>query len=326
MQRRHFLKSSFTLAAMTAAPGPALGGSYPERTIKIIVGYAPGTVLDLWARRVAERLSRAVGQQVIVENKPGASGTLGAMAAALAPPDGYTLFYGGASEIGLGPSLFPNLPYLNEKPFRPITRFTSGNAILVSNPALGLRGVDELVARAKAAPGKLRGGSPGTGTFVHLLLLALNRSAGIDILHVPYKSGTQALTDVMAGHIDVMFDWATSCRAHIEAGRLQPLLIAGSTRKPFLPQVPAATERGWEALDFKGWNVFLAPHGTPRPIIDHLHKAMAPILRSKDFEAEIAQSAAEITVTTPEETAAFIANEQERARRLVQLTGVRLDQ
>lgn len=329
MSRRHFLQSSCALAASAVVVLPGMGSAadaYPNRPIRIIVAYAPGTVLDMWARRVADRLSRALRQQVIVENRPGASGTLGAVTAANAAPDGYTLLFGGASEIGLSPSLFPNLPYIHEKPFQPITRFTSGNAILVVNPALDIRNIDDLIAQAKAKPGSITGGSPGTGTLTHLLLLALNRSADIDILHVPYKSGTQALTDVMAGHIDVMFDWATACRTFIESGKLRPLLIAGSTRKPFLPQVPAATEMGWEALNFRGWNVFLAPHKTPRSIIDTLHKAMLPILRSADFEAEIALAASEIVTTTPEETAVFIAAEQNRARQLVQLTGVKLDQ
>lgn len=328
MQRRQVVQALFTLAGGIAAlPCGRVwsAGSYPNRPIKIIVGYAAGTVLDLWGRRVADRLSKAIGQQVIVENRPGASGTLAATAAANAAPDGYTLFYGGASEIGLGPTLFPHVPYLNEKPFQPITRFTSGNAILVVNPALNLRSIGDLVAYAKAKPGTLKGGSPGTGTFVHLLLVALGKAAGIDILHVPYKSGTQALTDVMAGHIDLMFDWATSCRSFIESGKLRPLLIAGGTRKPFLPQVPAATEFGWNALNFHGWNVFLAPHRTPRAIIDVLHRTLMPILNSKDFEAELAQSAAEVVTLTPEETAEFIAAEQRRGRELVELTGVRLE-
>ncbi len=327
MNRREFINSALAAVCADAvfSRRTEAADNYPSKPIKIVVAYASGTVLDVWARRVADRLSKAVGQQVIVENKPGASGTIGATSVANASPDGYSLLYGGATELALAPSLFPNLPYENEKRFEPITRFTSGSAILVANPNLPVTSIQELIVYARSHPGVLKGGSPGTGTLVHLLLLALNHVAGIEVLHVPYKSGMQALTDVMAGHIDIMFDWTTSSRGFITAGKLRPLVIAGSERKPFIPQVPAATEFGWKDLDFWGWNAFMAPAKTPKHIVGFLHKTLLPILHSKDFEAEVALGAAEIVTTTPEELALFIAHEQKRYKELVRLTGVKLE-
>ncbi|MFN0314436.1 MAG: Bug family tripartite tricarboxylate transporter substrate binding protein [Burkholderiales bacterium] len=328
MKRRHFLMGAsawWMLGTIPHASQVRAQDKYPSRPVKIVVAYAAGTVLDVWARRVADRLSKAVNQPVIVENKPGASGTLGASAVAMAAPDGYTLLYGGVTELALAPYLFPNLPYEKDKPFETITRFLSGNSILVANPGLPFKSIQELVAYAKANPGKLKGASPGTGTLSHLLLLALNRSAGIEILHVPYKSGSQALTDVMGGHIDVMFDWMTSSKGFIAAGKMRPLLVAGSKRKPLLPDVPTSAEVGWPLLDFGGWNVFVAPFGTPKTVIGYLHRELLPVLHSKDFESDAASFAADIVTSSPDDAKAFIKNERRRYAELVKITGVKLE-
>ncbi len=328
MNRREAGAVLLSLGTLGVAARAMVGDAaetYPSKPIKIVVAYAAGSVLDIWARRVSEKLSKSTGQQVIVENRPGASGTLSASAVANSSPDGYTILFGGTAELALAPSLFPNLPYEKDKPFEPITRFLSGNSVLVANPALPVANIQELVAYGKAHPGTLKGGSPGNGTLTHLLLLALNHATGLEILHVPYKSGTQGLTDVMAGHIDLMFDWITSSKAFIAAGKLKPLLIAGSRRKPLLPNVPAATEFGWKDLDFGGFSAFLAPFGTPKAIIYTLHRELLPILRSKDFEADIALFAVDLVTTTPDELATFIASEKKRYKSLVRLTGVKLE-
>ena len=323
MNRRRFVWSALGVALASGIARAA--DAYPRRKSETGGGDAAGTVLDMLARRVAAHLAKATGQQVIVDNKPGASGTLGASAVANATPDGYTLFYGGASELGLAPILFPNLPYLRDKPFAPITRFTRGSAILLVSPALPVSNIQDLVKLAKARPGGLKGGSPGTGTLTHLLLLALNHAAGIEIMHVPYKSGVQAMSDVMAGHIDMMFDWTISSRAFTESGKLRPVLIAGSARKPYLPNIPAATELGWKDLDFHGWNAFLAPGRTPRAIVSYLNKTLTPILHAEEFQMLAATAGSEIVTLSPEETAAFLAREQERYRELVRLTGVKVE-
>jgi tripartite-type tricarboxylate transporter receptor subunit TctC len=283
MKRRDFLMGAsawWMLGTIPHSSQVRAQDKFPSRPVKIVVAYAAGSVSDVWARRVADRLSKAIKQQVIVENKPGASGTLGASAVATAAPDGYTLLYGVASELALAPYLFSNLPYEKDRFFEPITRFLTGNSILVVNPGLPFKTIQELVVYAKANPGKLKGASPGTGTLAHLLLLALNRSAGIEILHVPYKSGSQALTDVMGGHIDAMFDWMTSTKGFIAAGKLRPLLVAGSKRKPLVPDVPTSAEIGWPLLDFGGWSVFVAPFGTPKTVIGYLHRELLPVLHS----------------------------------------------
>ena len=290
---------------------------WPNHPLKLIVAAAAGTPNDVWGRRVAERLTKSLGQPVVLENKPGAGGTIGAAAAASAPADGYTLFLGSSAELTIAPNFYRDLPYSVERSFAPITRFLIGRSILVAYPGLGVHSTSELIALAKTSPGLLTGGSYGNGTVTHLLLEELNRAAGISVTHVPYKNGSQAITDVIAGHTSLMFDWETTSGGFIRAGKLTPLLVVGPKRKPSFPEVPTAAEAGLPDLDIWGWNAFLAPAGTPQAILERLHRELVPILNSPDYLKIAAEYGSEIATTTPDDLAALIQSEQKKRAALV---------
>ncbi|MFN0037931.1 MAG: Bug family tripartite tricarboxylate transporter substrate binding protein [Burkholderiales bacterium] len=298
---------------------------WPSKPVKIVVTYAAGTPNDIWGRRIADRLSKATGQSVIVENRVGAGGTIGTAAVAQAPADGYTLLFAGVGELTIAPNLYQKLPYSVDKNLTPITRFIVSRPILVVHPGLGIKSATELVAMAKTKPGFFSGGSAGNGTITHLLLAQLNHAAGIDITHVPYKSGSQAITDVIAGHTSLMFDWMTTSAQLISSRQLTPLLVVGSKRKPALPDVPTASEAGLPTIDIWGWNAFLAPGGTPRGTVDEIYRALQPILNSSEFAEMVAEIGADVITTTPDELGAFLRSETKKMAALIRANDMKVD-
>jgi tripartite-type tricarboxylate transporter receptor subunit TctC len=305
---------------------PACGADpYPSKPIKIVVNHAAGTVLDVYARRIANRLEQSIGQAVLVENRPGAGGTIGASHVAKSAPDGYTIALAAAAELVVAPAFYRSLPYDTLRDFAPITRAGESSAVLVVNPSLGVKTFQDLVALAKKTPGKLACASFGNGTMVQLLLLQLNRLAGVNITHVPYKDGALALSDVVAGTADMMFNWATTTDPFTKAGKLIPVIVAGTERLPSLPNVPAATELGLDGLAFKGWSAFVAPAHTPQPIIERLNRELVRALQAPEVKAHLENLGGKVTPSTPEELAAQLRAELPRAAELVRITNAHID-
>jgi tripartite-type tricarboxylate transporter receptor subunit TctC len=298
---------------------------YPTRPIKVIVGYGPGSTNDVRLRQISDRLAAALGQPIVIENRPGAAATLAAGLAAKAAPDGYTLLYGGATELAVEPALRKDLPYDVLRDFQPIVQLGTSPAVLFAGPRSNVRTFQDLVAGAKAKPGQLTCGSYGAGSLTHLLLMQLNQQSGIDLVHVPYKNPASGLMDVAGGHTTVAFDYMVGAASLLQAGKLVPLLVIGDTRLSVLPDVPSAAEVGLPGLDRKGWAGFLAPRNTPKDIVRKLNREIVRLIRSPEMTEVIARSGAQIVAGTPEGFETFIRDEHKKYAALVKSVGLRAE-
>lgn len=305
--------------------GSGLADSFPNRPIRLVVPYAAGTTVDIRARQVAERISGPLGVSVLVENRPGAGATIGAAYVAKSPPDGYTLLVGSVAEQAVAPAVQSSLPYDPRRDFAPITQYAETAAILVADPALGVDSMQELIALAKRKPGALTIGSWGNGTLSHLLCFQLNKVAGIEIVHVPYKSSSQGLIDVAGGRLSLMWDYPVSSGPLIKAGKLKALMVIGEQRVAPLPDVPSASEVGLAQMRHKSWGGFFAPAGTPKDIVARLNREIVRALRSAEMERILAEQGSRVVTNTPEAFAAFIRREQEALAALARAAGVRVD-
>jgi tripartite-type tricarboxylate transporter receptor subunit TctC len=312
-------------AVLATAAASALAQTYPSKPIRFVTAMAAGTTVDIRARQVGERVAKSIGQPVIVENRPGAGGTLAAAYVARAAPDGYTVLVGTVAEQAIALAVYPKLDYDPRKDFAPITQYAETATLLVANPALGVKSMQELIALAKAKPGQLSLGSWGNGTLTHLLTVQLVQVAGIDIQHVPYKNQAQALSDVVGGQIDLFWDYPVTSLSFIKAGRLRGLMVVGDRRVQPLPDVPSAVEAGLPAIRHKAWGGFLAPAGTPRPVVDRLNAEIVKALRSPEMERILAEQGSRVVTNTPDEFAAFIRREQEELATLAKAAGARLE-
>ena len=314
-------------AILVLASVVSVADSYPTKPIKLVVPVAAGLASDVRARQIGDRLSKALGQPIIVENKPGAGATIGAAYVAMSKPDGYTLLYGTISDQALAPALHPDLPYDPQKAFVPIVQNALIPPIFVVNASLGVSNMKELIALAKAKPDQVTFGSWGSGTLSHLLGLQLAQEAGIKIVHVPYKNAAAALTDVVAGHVSMMFDYTPTCKPLITAGKLKALMTVGAKRSKILPDVPSAAELGMPAIKHMGWSVIFAPAGTPREIVTRLNTELVRIVRSPEIIQIIVDSGGDPDAVggSPEEIAAFVKREQETLAVLIKATGMRVE-
>jgi tripartite-type tricarboxylate transporter receptor subunit TctC len=310
------------LAAFTTA---ALAQGYPAKPIRIIVPFAPGGNVDVTARLVAPALQEALGQTVVVENKPGAAGTIGADLVVRSPADGYTLLMGSNSTFSVAPSLNPKNPYNPLKDFAPIASIAATPFILVVNPAAPMKTVAELVARAKAAPGKLTMASAGTGSSNHLVGELFQDLAGVKFTHVPYKGSNPAISDLMGGQVDMHFDQVTSAGNHVQSGKLRALLVTSATRAPMLPDVPTAAEVGFASFGPINVTGLIAPAGTPREVIAILNAATNKVLQQAAVREKFAGVGAVTTGGTPEQFAAYIAEDLARWTRVVKDADVKVE-
>jgi tripartite-type tricarboxylate transporter receptor subunit TctC len=310
------------LAATVAAA--ALAQPYPSKPIKIIVPFAPGGNVDVTARLIAPALTEALKQPVVVENKPGAAGVIGADYVVRAPADGYTLLMGSNSTFSVAPSLNPKNPYNPAKDFAPVISIASTPFLLVVNPS-GPKTLAELVAQAKAAPGKLTMASAGTGSSNHLVGELFQDLAGVKFTHVPYKGSNPAISDVMGGQVDMHFDQVTSAGNHVAAGKLRALLVTSKDRTPMLPDVPTAAEAGFPSFGPINVTGLIAPAGTPREIVAMLNSAMQKVLQRADVKEKFAGVGAVTTGGAPEEFAAYIAADLARWTQVVKDANVKVD-
>jgi len=315
-----------TLAALvTALATAALAQGYPNKPVKIIVPFAPGGNVDITARLVAPGLTEALGQPVIVENKPGAGGTIGADFVAKSPADGYTLLMGSNSTFSVAPSLYPRNPYDPLKDFAPVIVIASAPFVLVTHPGLAAKDARELVALAKATPGKLTMSSAGTGSSNHLVGELFQEISGARFTHIPYKGSGQALTDLMGGQVNLHFDQITSAASHIRAGKLRALMVTAPQRVPMLPDVPTAAEAGYAAFEATNVTGLIAPAGTPREIVDKLNAATQKVISQPAVRAKFAEIGAEATGGTPQQFGAYIRDDLSKWTRIVKDANVKVD-
>jgi len=298
---------------------------YPTKPVRIIVPFPAGQATDTIARVVAEHLSKALGQQFITENRPGAGGSIGIEAAAKAPPDGYTLTTAPSGPFGINPSLYPKLPYDPIADFAPIINMVLTPQTLVANPASGIRSLDDLVARARAAPGSLDYASLGNGTTSHLTMELLQSVAGVRLSHVPFKGSAEAQLTVLGGDIPLMSDAIPATLGHIRQGKLIGLGIASQERSPFLPDLPTIAEQGYPGFEAVGWIGLAAPARTPEPILDRLNAEIGRILDAPDMRERLAALAFTPVGGTRQAFADFLKAEIAKWGAVVRSSGAKID-
>lgn len=300
------------------------GGDYPNRAIRIVVPFAAGTQLDLTGRIVAAKLADAVGQAVVVDNRPGASGNIGSEAVAKAAPDGYTLLLTGSFITSL-PSTMGSRAVDPVSAFAPITKLSEPPMMIVVNPALNVNSLDELIALARKAPGKLAYSTPGVGTSQHLAATMLQQRTGTELLHVPYANGGQALNDVVSGIVPVYFSYLGAVETFLRSGQLKALAVATARRASNWPDVPTVAELGYKDFAVTSWNCVLAPAGTPPEIIDRLYAELARIMQQPDVRTKFVAMGSEPMSSTPEQFSAELKAAVARWSDVARLAGIRID-
>jgi tripartite-type tricarboxylate transporter receptor subunit TctC len=298
---------------------------YPAKPIRMIIPYPPGGGTDFFARMLGAKLTEAFGQQVVMENRPGAAGVIGADAAAKAAPDGYTIFIGQASNLAINPHLMAKLPYDPLRDFSPVSLVGGSPSLLVVHPSLPVRTVKDLVALARAKPGAIVYASAGTGSPGHISTEYFKRAAGIELLHVPYKGASPALTNVLGGEAALYFTSPVAAQPLVQAGRLRQIAVTSAKRFPPLPQVPTIAESGYPQIDIVSWWGLLTPAGVPREIIARLHAETVKSLNASETKDRLAKQGVAVMTNTPDEFATFIRSEIDKWGRMVKASGARLD-
>lgn len=303
----------------------AYGQSYPSRPIRVILSVPAGATPDVTARLLTPGVSHILGQQLVVDNRPGAGGIIGADIAAKAPADGYTIFISSPGALTILPHLRRNLPYDTLRDFTPVSLISIGPFVLITNPGLPVKSVQELIALAKAQPGKLNYASAGNGVANHLAMELFKQRTGVDIVHVPYKGAPQAVTDVVAGNMNMMFNSIAPIVGHIKAERVRVLGIASAKRSPQLPDVPTISEAGVPGFEAVNWFGLFAPAKTPKPIIARLNAAVVKVLHTEDMRAQYAKLGADVVGSSPQEFAAYVRRDIAKYADIVKRSGARLD-
>ena len=312
------------LAFGLADPGMVRADDYPSRPITLIVPFPPGGSSDIVMRLLAQKVSESLKQAIVIDNRPGAAGNVAAMAIKHAPPDGYLLMMGHTGTHAINPSLYADLKFDPVKDFAPITALIAFNNILVVPAASPAKTVKELVAYAKTKPDGLSFGSQGVGTGGHLLGVLFGKDAGIKLVHVPYRGIAPAVTDTVAGRMDMLFASYVSIGGHVEAGRLRMLGIASTERHPRISDVPTMPELGYPNVHMQQWFGLFAPAGTPLPIIAKLNAEFVRALNSDDVKAKMLPQVVFVTPTTPEQLGAMVVRDIERLGNVVRESGAKV--
>lgn len=303
----------------------ALAQTYPTKPIRVIVPFPAGESIDATARLIAQPWMAALGQQIVIDNRGGAGGTIGTELTAKAPPDGYTISYGNLGPLSIGPNLYQKLGYDLFKDLAPVSQATSLPFVLFGSTTLPLNTAQELVVYAKARPGQLNFGSTGVGSGLHLMGELFKLTAGVDIVHVPFKGVAQAVPDMMAGRVQLAFNTIPAFLPHVKAGRLKAFVITAPQRSPLLPDVPACTEVGLPGLDANAWHAVVAPVGTPKEIVLKLYQTLAATLASPEVRSQLAAVGAEPVASSPEEFAKFMRAESQKWARVIKAGGVKVE-
>src|SRR5438876_7044295 len=318
------LQRAALAALLTVCVSGAWAQAYPSKPIRLIVPFPPGGTTDILARAVAQRLTQTLGQSVVVDNRPGAAGNIGADIVAKSAPDGYTLLMGTVGTHAINPSLYAKMPYDHVKDFAPVVLVAGVPNVLVVNPALPVNSVSDLIKLAKDKPGQLNFASSGSGTSIHLSGELFKTMAGVDMTHVPYKGSAPALTDLMGGQVQLMFDNLPSSLQQIKAGKLRAIAVTSLQRAAALPDVPtvADTIPGFEA---SSWFGVLAPAGTPRGIVVKINGEVAKWLASPDAKEKLAAQGANVAGGSPEDFSKHIQAETAKWAKVVKESGAKVD-
>lgn len=310
--------------AIAASASGAEGAAYPNRPIRFIVGSPPGGTSDILARLISQPLSEILKQQVVVDNRPGAAGVVGAELTARAVPDGYTIFLAYHSHT-TNATLNPKVPYCTVDDFQPITLGITAGLMLVVHPSVPVRSVQELIAYAKANPDKLSFSSAGNGSGGHMAGEMFKMMAGIRAQHVPYKGTGPSLIDLVGGQIQLSFAGMVPVQPFVRGGRLRALAVTTAQRIAVFPDMPTVAESGVPGFEATGWHGVLAPAGLPKPVLGRLRAEIVRILRSPDAKERLARDGSEVVASTPQEFEKFLRADVEKWARVVKATGARLD-
>jgi tripartite-type tricarboxylate transporter receptor subunit TctC len=307
------------------APGFGADATYPGKPVRWIVPFPPGGGTDLISRTIAAKLTEAWGVQVVADNRPGGGGTLGLGIAAKTPPDGYTIMLGQASNLAVAPALYGKLPYDPVKDLQPITLVITSPNVIVSHPSFPAKNARELIAYAKAKPGAVTFGSPGNGTIGHLSLEMLKSMARIDMLHIPYKGATLAITELIGGQITIYASSMPPALPLINGGKLRALGVTSAKRLAPLPNVPTVAESGVAGYEAVNWYGVMMPAGTPKDIVTKAHADIVRVLKQPDIRERFAGEGGDIVANTPEEFGVFIRGEIPKWSKVVKEAGVKVD-
>jgi tripartite-type tricarboxylate transporter receptor subunit TctC len=310
------------LLALMCAALLAAAEEYPNKPVKLITPYPPGGPTDVLARAVSQKLSERLGQPIIIDNRPGASGMIGADLVAKAAPDGYTLLANASIHV-INPSLYKNPPYDAIKDFAPVGQIAEVPLVLVVSPALGVKTVKELIAKAKTMP--LNFASSGNGSAPHLAGEGFKIATGADMLHIPYKGSGPAITDLMGGQVNLMFDSLPSSMPYIKSGRIIAIAVTTKTRTSALPNVPTVAESGVPGFDVSTWYGIWAPAATPPALVHRISADLAAVVRMPEIRARLAELGAEPVGSTPEEFAAYNRTELTKWAKIVKDSGAKVD-
>jgi len=309
--------------ALCAWAAGAHAQAYPARPVRLVLGFPAGTNVDILARPVAARMGEMLGQQVIVDNRPGATGLIANELVARSAPDGYTLLVAPGSSLTSTPHLRIRMPYDSLRDFVPVAQMNSFPQVVIVNPSVPARTVKELIALAHARPGVLTYGSSGVGSAFHLAGELFASMAGVKMLHVPYKGGNLALTDLVGGRIDVMFYSLAVAQPQIKAGKVRAIAVTGLKHDALMPELPTVNESGLRGYDITGWHGFFAPAGTPRDIVSRLNDAIGKILATDEIRRLWASEGMEVVVATPEQFAQRVRADYEKYGRIVKAVGIK---
>ncbi len=307
---------------LVALPGPLLAQAWPAKPIRLIAPYPPGGQTDIVSRYLAEKVGAALGQPIVIENRAGAQGIVGTEAGRNAAPDGYTFVYSNVSIVSLNPHIHEKLPYDGLRDFAPVTQLGLTVLAMVVAPALNVRTLGDFLAHAKANPGKVSFASFGSGSTSHVYCEMLNRAAGIDMVHVPYKGAAPAVQDIMAGHAHTGIHDLATTGPHVRSGKLVALAVTGPRRWPLFPDLPTFAELGYP-LDLAGWNGIMAPAGTPRAIVERLSAEINKVIQSADGREQMLKFGLLATGTTPEEFAEIIRRDTPRWGEVIRKAGIK---
>ena len=317
--------SCFVLAAIGVLSGNAGAQDYPNKPLRLIVPFPPGGGNDILARSVGQRLAETIGQQVIVDNRGGAGGLIGAELAAKAVPDGYTIFLASIGNLAFMPALHAKLPYDPVRDFAPLTLLATSAFIMVVNPSLPAKSVKELIALARAKPGQLNYGSSGQGSSLHLTGEIFKLATGADLVHVPYKGSAPALTDLIAGQVQIMFGTMPPTLPHVKTGKLRALGVSGAKRSVAAPEVPTIAEAGVPGFEVLNWYGIVAPSKTPAAIVQRLNGELVKTLKAPEMIESLGTQGLEAAGGTPERFGVFIKSEMAKYAKVIKAAGIRAE-
>ena len=320
LNSRRFLFAAF----MACAAWTSFAQTYPVKPIRLVVPYPPGGGTDIIGRVVAQKLTEAFGQQVVVDNRGGAGGSIGTEIVARSAADGYTLLMAPTSHV-INPSIYSKLPYDTLKDFAPITLAASATIVLATHPSVPVKSVKELIAYAKSKPGELNFGSAGNGTVFHLAGELFKRQAGIDMVHVPFKGGGPTVAALAGGQISAAFETMLALSPHIKAGRVRGLAITSSKRSSVMPELPTIAELGFPGIVAENWYGFYAPAGTPRAIVTRVNAEIVKSLQLRDVRERFQGLGTEVIGTTPEELDDYVHKEMTKWSRIAKEAGARVE-